>query len=453
MLRTSTLPDELAHGYLGRVRAINLLSSSEKAASALLDSCLTKDSLPDKARRVASLAAAAKLSLQTFCQRHTFIPFLRTASNVGPGIPHGSSTQLPLIETLAFRLLLPGAMACRQCIAEDLEFWRFSYWRRRHQLPGVIWCDKHHEPLFEAAKSFDHCPSLPKDPEDDSVDRVDDQLGDALVTRYIEIATGLLDCRQPVSYHQAANKLSQRAQALGIRVAKSGRRENLSDIALQLAPRKWLSSLLPGIETKKPGEYYPFLDKVVRHHGLPQCRALALALMFDSADDALRYWNLPVSDIDTVPVNVTVRGQDYWNGKQVFNAYINSGGNRAEIGRILSVSAWEVSREMDRSGLPSLTGLDFETTGRALEAYFGGMSLTEACTLHAADSTECDLFIRQAGARFGEALRRVLIRSKSVRGVAPNTTASKQKRPSRKLPGGRSLGSFSDPDQAVEAAA
>lgn len=453
MLRTSTLPDELAHGYLGRIRAINLLSSSEKAASALLDSYLTKDALPDKARRVASLAAAANLSLQTFCQHHTFIPFLRTASNIGPGIPHGSSTQLPLIESLAFRLLLPDAMACRQCIAEDLEFWGFSYWRRRHQLPGVVWCDKHHEPLFEADKGFDHCPSVAENPADGRGDRFGDVLGDTLVTRYIEIATGLLDCRQPVSYHQAANKLSQRAQALGIRVAQTGQRENLSDIALQLAPRKWLSFLLPGIESKKPGEYCPLLDKVVRHYGLPQCRALALALLFDSSDDALRYWNLPVSDADTVPVNVTVRGQDYWNGKQVFNAYVNSGGNRKEIGRILSVNAWEVTSKMDRSGLPSLTGLDFETTGRALEAYFGGMSLTEACTLHAADSTECDLFIRQAGARFGEALRRVLIRSKKMRGGAPNTAWAKQKRPSRKPSGGTSLGDFSDPDQAVAAAA
>lgn len=44
---------------------------------------------------------------------------------------------------LAIRLVRPGAAWCPSCALEDVKFHGRAFWRRRHQLPGVMHCDLH----------------------------------------------------------------------------------------------------------------------------------------------------------------------------------------------------------------------------------------------------------------------------------------------------------------------
>lgn len=409
MLLPSILPDELAHGYLGRIRAVNILSSLQIAVSALEGAFIKKDGPGEKARRVKALAKSAGLSLEMFCQQHTLMPFLRVSTNIDPGILHGSSEHLGMIEKSALRFSIPNRMGCPKCIEEDIGYWGFAYWRRRHQLIGVPWCDKHRVPLFQAASQFDVCPSAIQNGKNTWLpERFGEIVGSPVISRYVEISTGFLDCRRPLSFCEAAKKLSLRAKTLGIRVSKAGQRENLSDVALDCVPHAWLSSLFPGIEAKKRADLFPSFDRVVCHEGLPHARALALALLFDSAEEALRYWNDPrVEDADESR-DISIKGQDFWNSRRVFGAYAKSHGNRSEIGRLLNVHSRRVSRELDRCGLPSLAGHDYETTGRALAEFYDGHSLAEACEIHGADYRVCEKITREAGARFAEALRRMM---------------------------------------------
>ena len=55
----------------------------------------------------------------------------------------------------------PGATLCRDCIAEDINHWGFSYWRREHQLLGARWCTRHGNVLHFVDKSdaFDCSPA------------------------------------------------------------------------------------------------------------------------------------------------------------------------------------------------------------------------------------------------------------------------------------------------------
>lgn len=416
MLIPSILPDELAHGYLGRIRATNIIANSQDAFSSIEKSFLKQEENPGKAKRVVALARASGMSLEEFCQHHTLMPFLRLATVIDTEIPHGSHVRLGLVGKSGLRLAAPRSMACPECIKEDLSYWGFSYWRRRHQLTGVPWCDKHQVALFNTGGSFEICPSAHYGFRHEKVaSDFQEILENPVINRYVEIVSGFLDFTKPLSCAQASNKLSRRAQEKGIRVAKNGGRTNLSDIALDSVPIKWLADILPGIDAKKRGEFFPALDIVVRHGGLPHAHALVLALLFDSPEEALKYWNASLLDDSSQSEEDAFNGQNFWNSRKVFSAYVKSRGNRSEVGRVLSCHSRRVSGELDRAGLPSLANVDLETTGRALLAFYNGQPLSGACVMHGANYTTCEDMIRQAGARFAEALRRIMRASSSSR--------------------------------------
>lgn len=409
MLIPSILPEELAHGYLGRIRAINILTNTKVTASIIERSFLKEEKNLGKAKCAFALAEAAEMTLEQFCQLHTLMPFLRVATIPIPETPHGSNVRLGLVGKSGLRLAVPHSMACPECIQEDLSYWGFAYWRRQHQLTGVPWCEKHRAALINTAGGFDVCPSTPDGIQhQEEASEFHETIENPVINRYVEIATGFLDCSKALSLAQASNKLSRRAQEKAIRVAKNGRRSNLSDIALDSVPIKWLAGILPGIDAKKPGEFFHGLDIVVRHGGLSHAHALALALLFDSAEEALKYWINPLPEDTSKLDGDVINGQDFWNSRKVFSTYVKSGGNRSEIGRVLCIHSRRVSGELDRTGLPSLANVDLETTGQALLSFYNGRTLSEACAMHGANYTTCEELIRQAGARFAEALRRIM---------------------------------------------
>lgn len=48
----------------------------------------------------------------------------------------------------------PPRRSCRECIQQDMESFGFSYWRRSHQLPGVLVCQQHRTRLLSLP--YDH---------------------------------------------------------------------------------------------------------------------------------------------------------------------------------------------------------------------------------------------------------------------------------------------------------
>jgi hypothetical protein len=409
MLIPSILPDELAHGYQGRIQRVNMFTSPLDTASIIKRTFLKENEHDGIAERVLALARAAGMSLENFCQYHTLMPFLRAATQVHPNITHGAHDQLRLIKRSGLRLSVQQHMACPDCIKEDIDYHGFAYWRRRHQIVGVPWCDKHLVPLLDIGEEFDVSPSANQNSHHvAALKSFDSLIANPIINRYIEIVSGFLQRKRPLSFTEASMKVNRRAKEKGIRVAENGHRTNLSDIALNYLPISWISSIFPGIELKKSGAYFPVLDGAAFHTVTPQAHALALALLYDSAEEALEYWSSPLLDESSPFDEEADNGQNFWNSRKVFNAYVKSRGNRSEVGRVLSFHSRQVSWGLGRAGLPSLAKVDHETTGRALLAFYNGYPLHEACVMHRADHATCEELIRQAGARFSEALRRIM---------------------------------------------
>jgi hypothetical protein len=414
------LPDELVHGWLGRISSVNILHSTNSSTALLEAAFLTQEEQKANGRRVLAISRAAGMSVEHFCQQHTLMPFLRATTNYYPEFAHGAAESAAAIKRSALCLAMDTRLVCPECIAEDLSFWGFTYWRRRHQLPGILCCDKHQTKLIAVSQNFDVCPSASGDyAETRSNEMPADCTHNALVSRYAEIASGFLEIRKPLSCKEAAKKLSQRSRHLGIRVAQKGRRPLLSDIALDTAPRGWIASLFPRVETKKPGEIFPPIDRAVVHEGLPHARALALSLLFDTAEEALQYWSGPLKSEGDGSKNTVLIRQNLWGSKKALDAYVISEGNLSDTAKTMGASVRTASEGLDKWGLPTLAGIHLETTGRAVVAFFDGLPLAEACAIHGAEQMACESLIRRTGVRFARALRRILKKHPAVKSSAP----------------------------------
>jgi TniQ len=149
------LPDELLNGNFGRVGWVN---GTDQVGP------IFKRALEDRGidhhglHPVEMVAHTSGLDLETLICRHTYWALLNCggyrslSQQISMGMRKRSA---PL-----FRRSRVGVWLCPECVKEDLGFWRFSYWRRRHQIPGQYKCDKHMTPLavVYAAKALSRPP-------------------------------------------------------------------------------------------------------------------------------------------------------------------------------------------------------------------------------------------------------------------------------------------------------
>ena len=100
---------------------------------------------------VENLPPGAPYSVDTLINNHTLLlyyePFLglekaALARETMAGPPRQGLHRL-LNVTGAARASPSSLQFCRECYADDIERFGFSYWRRIHQLPGVFVCDRH----------------------------------------------------------------------------------------------------------------------------------------------------------------------------------------------------------------------------------------------------------------------------------------------------------------------
>ncbi len=407
MLIAKALPDELVHGYRGRLQRLNILSNSDRLTKGLRERYLRMGTECDDSPVAVLLAMCSCMRINEFIRAHTLLPFHRAVTSIKPELAHGDPSDQVIIRNSTFRLSKAGASLCPDCVAEDKAFWGFAYWRRTHQLPGIDCCPKHGTPLQWAPSEAD----LDWQPDPSTAVPVcisADERNNPVVQRFTEIMLGLLDREHPLSCFECSSKLSLKAQSMGIRIAKAGRNPNLSDMALRVAPRKWLLRWFPGIEHKKRGEYFPPIDRAVRQTGTPIASALALALLFRSADEALDFWNSQNGDFPTAPRMLKRVGSDFWNSRNILNLYEEHCGNVSKIAASIKHDDKSTYGALQNAGLPALGLFDFNTTGNALVSYFNGASLAEACSRFGADQRECDRILRISSARFASALRKFL---------------------------------------------
>ncbi|MBW8470644.1 MAG: TniQ family protein [Thiobacillus sp.] len=151
------LPDELLHGYRGRLRWV---LGTQDIGQALQATSVSMDSCEGPRLELEVIAQANELSLHDLVCRHTHWSLLKSHP------PHPVEVQIKAAAHRGLGVCTPcstsrkGAWFCPQCVSEDLEFWQLSYWRLSHHIPGAHWCLKHQTALKTVSdrNAFDRPP-------------------------------------------------------------------------------------------------------------------------------------------------------------------------------------------------------------------------------------------------------------------------------------------------------
>lgn len=283
------LPDELAAGHLGRVYAINGIRQSDRETRTIHkligdDGCAYPE----------TLASLTRLPISHYLFHHTLLPFFR-AVQVGEPLSWRAVDQEFTVRASGHRANQLGAKVCPNCIDEDISFWGFSYWRRTHQLPGICTCPKHQIGLLRTNPSFP-MKFLPQEALN-SAEALSSELYQATtenltIKRYAEICLEFLCRERSISTIQMVSCLQQRARQLHIRSHAGVVGVHLHDIAKNQAGGPWLSTHFPDIERKGSSSSLCRTYSSQKIAYATTYYALALALLYHSADDAL-------SDLDS----------------------------------------------------------------------------------------------------------------------------------------------------------
>lgn len=226
-----------------------------------------------------ALAAAAGLPNDKFIRAHTLLPYLLAGESQTPeeyrgyrrGGRRGSIT--PIL-SYAHKF----AYFCQECHQAQRQRIGHAYWLREHQLPGIFWCPTHGTPLHavETRRLYEQPPLI----SNFEIRRLEDQTArqQRALKRFADISTGFLS--------RARRKEHYLAYVL---ISHLGAGRLVSDQAMKLFPTWWLENALPNFQLKVRGESFPLLDGFLEHRN-PLAFAIALSVLFDSAEVALATW-------------------------------------------------------------------------------------------------------------------------------------------------------------------
>jgi hypothetical protein len=281
------MPEEPMLGQLGRWRAWNRFETTEHCLNAWREDL----GFPKRNAGVPIVELAATMSriaIERYAALHTLMPFIGCAQ------PEGRSA--PSQEQLAkFAAYLPKTSAhfCPACVQEDIGHWKFSFWRRSHQLPGMFWCEKHGQELLsaEAIAPYDRPPLFYlRQGRRAAGARLAEFQSHPEVLHFLETSAAILEAGQLVRTKSFRQRLSRDAIRQGIRLWGTDKSEPLlSDLALQRFPHPYLVALVPAALHKAEGDCLSAIDGALQSQcgSLPVGTAVALSLLYADPADAV----------------------------------------------------------------------------------------------------------------------------------------------------------------------
>lgn len=273
------MPGEPAIAHAGRIALFLGVSSTQKFDQWLKREWNQGDKSATSSTRLAQLAGVAGMSLVDYARQHSLMGVLRVGARPSEMALHGAPEATNFTKRLGMLTQKKEAFLCPRCVQEDLEHWKFSWFRRTHQLQGVDWCPSHRTPLVKV-KGSNPWERLPQhrmekgEVEGPNLGASDLESND-FVLRFTEIGCALLERSRPLHLGRLAGLLCDRAREIGLRTSQDGVKPNLSDLVLRSAPEEWLMRHWPDLVDKKPGSFYFGLDntlisRTVSKH--PKCR-------------------------------------------------------------------------------------------------------------------------------------------------------------------------------------
>lgn len=375
MIIPTPLPDEFCKGILGRVRILNGLHSSKEVLNHLSRAYCAEDGKPVPA--IALLARAVQIVLPEFIRSHSLLPLIRAVVLENHPTRHGASNQSEILRLRGFKTFSKCAYLCLDCVREDESFWGFSYWRRSHQIESVPWCQKHGSLLHRIyrADAYDHLPGSLLN-ESVQVGYSKTILENAVLKRYAQIMNDLLDQDRPIACKNIIALFNKKTRGLGFRLAQTGKRKVLSDLAMELVPADWLIVNFPKMEGKSKGEYISTVDgiNVSLTPFSIAAYALGAALLWESADEAMHEISI-LPGTDVVPRQKLRFGQAFWNSEALLQIYVKHEGNVLNIAKELQANKRHVGMELMNAGLIGLGSISWRKLNLAYEEYVSGKSI------------------------------------------------------------------------------
>lgn len=286
------MADEFVAGQIGRWRSLNGFRSVAQCVSELRARCIERG----LGRRTDPLAhVTARMSgmgIHDYVRLHTMLPFAAFAADDGCIVDHGWTAAVARYRgTVTPRKV---AYFCPACAAEDRDFWGYSYWRRTHQLPGMLWCQKHPEERLHAVAAtaaFSQQPHIWLDRVQTVVHRFPIATRDHVaVRRFVDICQAMLDHGRPCGVRDVRRALIARASEAGLHINEPGRHPRRpSGVARQTIPPDFLKEVFPSLAKCGPGQYFRAIDGGIRAgNWRPNSpgTALVAALLFSSVSEA-----------------------------------------------------------------------------------------------------------------------------------------------------------------------
>ncbi|MBS1186569.1 MAG: hypothetical protein H6R04_587 [Burkholderiaceae bacterium] len=399
------LPNELMHGWYGRMRAINALPEKASMSKIIADAACKHDpSLISDANAVHHAASILKIAYDVILERHTLTPFFYAIKGLKHRTPNGKSKPHRRAYDQHAPLRLDGAHPrfCTQCAKEDVEKMGFSYWRSEHQLTGVLWCTRHGTQLSSARQSsaFSICPHQVIDLiTDDKLSTLSPSQAEIL-RKYTYLATEILRQAPTIEGVAASALLGDWAKAQNLRTTKVGKRSTVSSVIFSSMPNWWLTENFPRTRWAK-NNWIRTVDgacspRTGRFSSSTLC--LLAAVLCDNVEEAEKIlWPRPTSKAKQL-------GTDFWASKAVLNLYIANKGVVNGIGEALNLPNGSAAFGLTRQGLPGL-GNTSSATLDAIQAFLNGESSLEniSCQYNA-PIRELEYLLRQGCARLKFAL-------------------------------------------------
>lgn len=409
MIALSPLPDELDRAYLGRLMRMNGLRSELEIVNLMAQWA----NVPPPSRHgvccLELLCRAAHMELTQFVCRHTTLPLRRSFTSYFPDLAHGSPEGQSMLRMTGMRFARPCAYLCVDCVKSDIATYGMSYWRRDHQLPGVVLCTKHLRPLRYVDNN-----DVFLEPPSRFVDN-SHEVGEAWarlnqhhsgIQRFLAISRELLDRDKPIDVKTARFVLHERANERGwCTHASKSTKPLLSDQVLANFPRDWLSTIFPVLADKKPSITLNQMDGVLYLSTSASSVTpyiLACCVLFESADEALNALTTPRSKTVAPRRRQAITPIDTG---ELRAAYIAAKGQYALILPEFSGSRRAIVNGLEAIGLPNLSGRDGQSLLAAATAFFvKKRSLADSAALGGIELDALEHIIRQGGAHLAAAL-------------------------------------------------
>lgn len=373
LIRPVPLPDELDLGYQGAVMRLNGLDSLEALDELARHWADCPETSCREVSRLELLSRIAGLSTRDFVMRHTTLPLRRGITSYLPDLPHGSEEGRDMLWSTGMRLARTGAYFCEHCAREDVHFHGRSYWRRAHQIPGLLWCQKHLTPLCftDDRAAFLRAPSclIGKCQEVDAV-WCEKVMANETIARFLVVCDGLMDHPQPFSVAQASEVLREAWMAyLGPQASQDEKPSQLfSDLLIERCGRDWLALVLPDLANKPDGARLTKIDSIFftkTSATSAMAYALACAALFQSAEEALNALGTPNPLAD----RPRTRKRIDLDSDTLFAAYIEARGSHAQVAEKLGFLLGTLVKRLVAAGLPNMIEVPGKSTLKALSAF------------------------------------------------------------------------------------